>query len=94
MRKKLIFDLQSLSLNKENFERDCTETKLYLNSLVDFWLIQWNTGYKLKWQFGNNLYAKETKPIHLGKSLKTSYNQVQLLKKMESFKFISKNGIK
>jgi hypothetical protein len=45
---------------------------------------------KLKWQFGNDLYARETKPIHLEKSLENSYSQLQLLKKMESFKNTNK----
>jgi hypothetical protein len=89
-RNKLVFNLQSMAMHNENFEKDCTETKRYVDSLVDFSLIQWNTGHKLKWQFGNNLYVKQTKSIHLGKSLEKSYYQIPFLKKKESFKNTNK----
>jgi hypothetical protein len=35
VRKDLIFSLQGLTKYKRNFEQDCAETKLYINSIIN-----------------------------------------------------------
>jgi hypothetical protein len=66
------------------------ETENHINSFVEFSIIQWNTRNKLKWYFGYNLFALESKPTHMKSCLEKSHIQMLLLKKMESFKNTNK----
>jgi hypothetical protein len=62
IKKKLIFDLHSLAIHEENFRKDCIKAEEHINSFVKFSIAHGNIRNKLKWYFGNNLFALETKP--------------------------------
>jgi hypothetical protein len=88
IRKELIFNLQNLKSHKKALENDCKETKQYINSLINLNLIHENIHSKIIWN--NSLYAKEVKSFHMEKNIQKSYNQLEIIKKLEDLRKTNK----